>query len=124
MLNSMRQENIILQSFLKGIVISSILLFFQIVFSAGPTNDIAVKATKYENNSNIPVYPKEEITISIKSSSLHSTGCIEICRETLYLFEILFSVRINLNQELVSVPLPLLAYLRTLFTSVISVNAP
>ena len=122
--NSMRQENIILQSFLKGIGISCVLIFFQIVFSASAPRDNLAKVTKYDNNHNVPVDAKEEITISIKSSSLHSTGCIEICRETLYLFEILFNVRVNLNQELVSVPLPLLTYLRTLFTAVISVNAP
>lgn len=120
----MRHEDTLLQSFLKGIIISCVLILFQIIFSPGSTNDSHVKFVKYENNSNLPVDTKEETTFAIKSYSLPSTGCIEVCRETLCIFEILFSVEISLNQDRISVPLPILSYLHTLFTSVISVNAP
>jgi hypothetical protein len=125
----MRQENTLLQSVLTGIIISCILVFFHIVLSASPggisrPNDNHTKIIKYEINSELPVNTKEEAKFSARPTSLHSTGNVEICRETLCIFEILFSVEINLDQYQISVPLPLTGYLLTLFASAISVNAP
>jgi hypothetical protein len=125
----MRPGNTLLQSLLTGIIISCILIFFQIVFSADTTShnhasDNHEKFIKYETKTELPVDTKNEAKFSAKSCSLPSTGNIEICREPLCIFEILFSVNINLDQYQVSLPLPLPGYLLILFTSAISVNAP
>jgi len=120
----MRQSDTLWQSVFKGIVLSLFLVVIQIASSGLANEDNDVKVIKFENSSEFPIDTKEEEKFSIRSSSLHSTGYIEICRETLCIFEILFSVDENLDHYEIRVPLPLLSYLKILFTSAISANAP
>ena len=120
----LRKDNILLRSFVTGLLLSVILILFQIVFSGKPTNGNHVKIIKLEKSSEHPVETNGEAKFSVKSSSLHSSGHVEITRETLCLVEVIFKLNITLDEWRISVPLPLLGYLRTLFTSLISVNAP
>jgi hypothetical protein len=120
----MKTNNTILRSVLKGIVISCVLIFFHVAFSGQSDEDKRSKIIKFETNQNLPTETGEEVTVSIQSSSLHSTGHLEIRRETLYLFEVLFHVDTILDGQHTGGPLPLSVFLQTLFTSAISVNAP
>jgi hypothetical protein len=121
----MANEYTVLRSIFKGLILSCVLILVQIGFSGTPGNDDAqVKVAKFEKSSELPKDNSNGSEVSVKTWSLHSTGTIEICREVLYILEILFIVNVNLNQEEVSIPLPLLGYFKILFTSVISVNAP
>jgi hypothetical protein len=120
----MKRDETILQSLLKGVVISCILVFFHIVFSGQSSNDTHIKIIKFETNENIPAESRDEVKISVQSSSLHSSGYIEINRETVYLFEVLFSIDRTLDDRQIRIPLPLSVFLQILFTSAISVNAP
>lgn len=120
----LRKDNILLRSFVTGLLLSVILILFQIVFSGKPTTGNHVKIIKFEKTSQHPVETKGEAEFSIKSSSLHSSGYVEISRETLCLLQVLFKVSVKVDEWRISVPSPLLGYLRTLFTSIISVNAP
>jgi hypothetical protein len=120
----MKTEDTILRSLLKGIVISCVLIFFHIAFSGQSSQDKHSKVIKLETNQNLPTDSGEEVKVSVQSSSLHSTGHIEISRETLYLFEVLFHVDTIFDGPRLRVPLPLSVFLQTLFTSAISVNAP
>ena len=119
-----RNDNILFRSFTTGLLLSVILILFQIAFSGKASNRHDVKIIKFEKSSQHPVETKGEAEFSIKSSSLHSSGYVEISRETLRLVEVLFKLDIKVDEWQISVPSPLLGYLRTLFTSLISVNAP
>jgi hypothetical protein len=120
----MKTDETILRSLLKGIVISCFLIFFHIAFAGGSSQDRHSKVIKFQTDQNLPTESGEEVKVSIQSSSLHSTGYIEICRETLYLFEVLFHLDTTLQGQQAPVPIPLSAFLQILFTSAISVNAP
>jgi len=120
----LRKDNILLRSFVTGLFISAFLILFQIIFSGKPANGNHVKVTKLQMSSQHPVETKGEAKFSVKSSSLHSTGYIEISREALCLVAVLFKLNIKLDEWRISIPSPLLGYLRTLFTSLISINAP
>jgi len=119
-----QKDNILLRSFLTGLLLSVILILFQIGFSGKPTNGKHIKTIKFEKSSQHPVETKGGAEFSIKSSSLHSSGHVEITREILLLVEVIFKLNITLDEWQISVASPLLGYLRTLFTSLISVNAP
>jgi hypothetical protein len=120
----MKKDETILRSLLKGVVISCVLIFFHIAFSGQSGEDNHSKIIKFEANQNLPIESGEEVKVSVQSSSLHSTGHIQISRETLYLFEVLFHVDTTLDEQQARDPLPLSVFLQTLFTSAISVNAP
>ena len=120
----MKTNNTILRAVLKGIVISCILIFFHIAFSGQSDEDKHSKIIKFETSQNLPTETGEQVKLSVQSSSLHSTGHIEIRRETLYLFAILFPVDTILDGPRLPVPLPLSVFFQTLFTSAILVNAP
>lgn len=120
----MRKDETILRSLLKGVVISCILVFFQIVFSGQSDDDNHLKIIRFETSQHMPAESGEEVKVSVQPSSLHSTGHIEVSRETLYLFEVLLSANIQSDEPQLLVPLPLSVFLQTLFTSAISVNAP
>jgi len=120
----MKKDETILRSLLKGVVVSCVLIFFHIAFSGQPSDDNHVKIIKFETSENLPAEPEEEVKISVQSSSLHSTGHIEISRETLYLFAVLFSIDGTVDDEQTRITLPLSVFLQILFTSAISVNAP
>jgi hypothetical protein len=121
--NKMRQQETLWQSVLKGVVLSLFLIGIHIACSGSSSEDKHVKIIKFENSSDFPVDTKEAANFSVRTFSLPAVGYIEICREALCIFEILFSVE-NSNHYEIRVPLPLLSYLRILFTSAISVNAP
>ena len=120
----LRNDNILLRSFVTGLLLSVILILFQIVFSGKTSNGHHVKISKFEKSSQHPVETKGEAKFSVKSSSLHSSGHVEITREILLLVEVIFKLNITLDEWRISVASPLLGYLQTLFTSLISVNAP
>jgi len=120
----LRNDNFLLRSFVTGLLLSVILILFQIVFSGKPTNRNHVKVIRFEKSCQHPVETKGEAKFSVKSSSLHSSGHVEITRETLCLVEVIFKFNIKLDEWKISIPSPLLGHLRILFTSLISVNAP
>ena len=121
----MTNEDSVIRSMLKGLILSCVLILVHVGFSGASNNDDAhVKVVKFEKSSELPIDNPNNSEISLKTWSLHSTGHVEICREAWHILEILFVVNINLNQDEVSIPLPLLGYFKILFTSVISVNAP
>lgn len=119
-----QKDDILLRSFITGMLLSAILILFQIGFSGKPTNRNHVRIIKFEKSYQHPVETKDEAKFSVKSSSLHSSGHVEITREILLLVEVIFKLNITLDEWRISVASPLLGYLRTLFTSLISVNAP
>jgi hypothetical protein len=120
----MKKNETIIQSLVKGVVISCILVFFQIAFSGQSSDDNHIKIIKFETSQNMPAESGAEVKVSVQPSSLHSIGHIEVSRETLYLLEVLLSANIQSDEPQLLVPLPLSVFLQTLFTSAISVNAP
>ena len=120
----MKKNETILQSLLKGVVISCILVFFQIAFSGQSSDDNRIKIIKFETSRNMPDDSGEEVKVSVQPSSLHSTSTIEVSRETLYLFEVLLGIDVKSDESKFHIPLPLSVFLQILFTSAISVNAP
>jgi hypothetical protein len=120
----MRKDKTIVQSLVKGVVISCILVFFQIAFSGQSSDDNHIKLTKFDTNQNLPFDTSEEVKVSVQASSLHSINHIEISRETLYLFEVLLGIDVTSHESQLRIPIPLSVFLQVLFTSAISVNAP
>jgi hypothetical protein len=115
----------ILKSLLQGLMLSCILILFQMFISGKFTDDSHIKVVKIEANAESPIdTSKEEAKFSIQTYSIRSIGHISINRGALCLFEIIFKVESPFNEISHSIPSPLSGYLQTLFTSSISVNAP
>ena len=120
----MRKDETIVQSLVKGVVISCILVFFQIVFSGQSTDENHIKFIKFDTDQNLPFDTSEEVKVSVQASSLHSINHIEVSRETTYLFEVLLGIDVTSHESRSTIPIPLSVFFQVLFTSAISVNAP
>lgn len=119
-----QSDDTLIQSIIKGIALSVFLVAIHIACSGSSNTEQFVKIVKIESRADFPVNTDDNARISLKSSSLHSTGYIEIFRDTFFILEILFSIDDAIDHYDIRVPLPLLSYLKILFTSAISVNAP
>jgi hypothetical protein len=122
----MRNSETISISFLKGILLSFVLLFLQIYFSAASSEPQQESEIRMEVSSQLPHGPDESNseTFLKQSGGPHASGHVVVNREILYLFEIIFSEHLTLGDTDFRVPIPLVSFLRVLFSSSISVNAP
>ena len=122
----MTKPDTILISIFKGILLSVVLLFLQIHFTstASPRNDelkiqIEVKSQLPQDSNS-----RSSETFLKQCGGAHASGSIVVNREILYLFEIILSERATSPCTSVSIPIPLGSFLRILFSSAISMNAP
>ena len=121
----MRTENPILWSFLRGVIISGILISFHMFISDIETSTSNVGGANIDVRDDSPANnTRDEAKFSNHAYSIRSIGHIAIHRETLCLFEIIFGLEGPSGEVNYSIPSPLLGYLRTLLTHSISVNAP
>jgi len=121
----MIKENLIIRSILKGLAISGILILFQMVIAGKFSGHHHVRILTVSANDTLPINDNsDEAKFSQLSYGIREFGHISISRETLCLFEIIFRLELPSHKISYSLPSPLISYLRTLFSSSISVNAP
>ena len=122
----MSTTDIISAHFIKGVLLSLVLLFLQTYFSAA--NSVRHQKHKIvtELSSQLPQDTDQSSgeTFLKQSGGLHASGNVLVNREILYLFAIIFSDAVILDSSYVSISIPLVSLLRILFSSAISVNAP
>lgn len=113
-------------SFLKGVLLSIVLLFLQTYFSAAASVRHQERKICKEVSSQLPQDTDQRSgeTFLKQSGGLHASGHVLVNREILYLFEIIFLDSVSLNTSYISIPIPLVSLRRILFSSAISVNAP
>ena len=122
----MKTADTILVSFVKGVLLSAILLFLQTYFSSAASVRHYERKISMEVSSQIPQDNDQRSgeTVLKQSGGPHASGHVFVNREILCLFEIIFSDSVNLNTSYISIPIPLVSLLRILSHSSISVNAP
>lgn len=126
-LGVMRNREIIIESTFLGIVIAIALILLlnftsskeQIVKTGKHSTAIALKKDVPVRNA-----PTEEVRSARAIGSIPSVVVIEVDRQILCLFTILYEVDVAFVQYETNVPLPLIKFYFTLFRTFISPNAP
>jgi hypothetical protein len=121
----MIRENLIIRSILKGLAIAGVLILFQMVVAGKFGDHNHTKILTVSANDTSPINDNsDEAKFSQLSYGIREFGHLSINRATLCLFEIIFRLELPSDEISYSLPSPLVGYLRTLFSSSISVNAP
>ena len=122
----MISEDTLSSSFLRGIVISLVLLALQTHFSSTSSIRPHKQALRIELSSQLPekAHHDDGEFFFKQAGGLQASGHVFVNREILYLFEIIFSDTVSAGVSYDNIPIPLISLLRILFSSAISTNAP
>ena len=123
----MRNREILIESTFLGIVIAIALILLlnfssrkeQILKDGKHSTAIALK-----NHIPVPAAPTEEIRSAKATGSIPSTVLIQVDRQILCLFTIVYEVDVAFVKYEPNIPLPLIKFYFTLFRTFISPNAP
>jgi hypothetical protein len=124
----MRNGKALFEWIMMGIAIACIIILVQ-HFSAkqdsSPVNTLQLKHFSAKNALPFSEPSENKVTVSLQSKSFHTTTYVEVTRQGLCLFEILFSEdKVKSDFYKVDVPIPLTKLFQTLFKAIISPNAP
>lgn len=123
----MNSADTLSSSCLHGLVICLVLLALQTYFSSNSSIRPNKQALRIEVSLQHPqeaAHHDDSETFLKQAGGLQASSHIFVNREILYLFEIVFSESVSIDNPFDSIPIPLISLFRILFSSAISVNAP
>ena len=119
----MNANKLIVSSIAKGLFIGAVLVFFHIV--ASHDDSAIAKAEIFKVASqDAPSHQESESEFRMASNIINVAMNLETIRDMLILLIVVFNINASVKIFSPSVPIPLGKQFKTLFSSVISPNAP
>ncbi|HEX6224197.1 MAG TPA: hypothetical protein VFZ52_07290 [Chryseolinea sp.] len=120
----MNANKLIVSSIAKGLFIGAVLVFFHIVASHNDSTLAKVEIFKVASHQDAPSHQESELEFRMASNIVNVAMSLETIRDMLILLVVVFNINASAKIFSLSVPIPLGKQFSTLFSSVISPNAP
>jgi hypothetical protein len=119
-----RPNKFIFCSITKGLIIAGLLVFFHVLASHNDSYRAKAESFKVAATQPVPIPEGNESKFLMASCSLNVAMNFEIIREMLVLLIVVFNINAAIKIFSFVLPIPLGENFKTLFSSVISPNAP